>query len=81
MIQEQFQQFWIQLKAPLKAKWEKITDADLEEIQGNLATFTDIVLKRYGDTKKDEVITLVNRRYSHWTGNYLGYKDPELAAS
>ena len=81
MIQEQFQQFWLQLKAPLKAKWDKITDADFEEIQGNLARFTDIVLKRYGDTNKDEVSTWVNRRYSHWTGNYLGYKDPELAAS
>jgi hypothetical protein len=29
MNQEQFKAFWTQLKAPLKAKWEKITDADL----------------------------------------------------
>ena len=81
MIQEQFQQFWSQLKVPLKAKWEKITDSDLGEIQGNLATFTDIVQKRYGDVMKDEVSVWVDRRYSQWTGNYLGYKDPELASS
>ena len=39
MNQEQFGQFWEQLKAPLQAKWEKITEPDLLEIQGNLATF------------------------------------------
>ena len=29
MNQEQFGQFWTQLKAPLKAKWNKITESDL----------------------------------------------------
>ena len=81
MIQEQFEQFWLQLKAPLKAKWEKITDRDLGEIHGSLATFTEIVRKRYGDAIKNDVIVWANRRYSHWTGNYLGYKDPEAASS
>jgi uncharacterized protein YjbJ (UPF0337 family) len=79
MIQEQFGQFWLQLKAPLQAKWDKITDSDLGEIEGNLATFRDIVQKRYGDANKDDVIVWAIRRYSHWTGNYLGYKDPEPA--
>ena len=77
MIQEQFGQFWLQLKAPLKATWNKITNSDIGEIEGNLATFTDIVQKRYGDANKEDVIVWANRRYSHWTGNYLGYKDPE----
>ena len=80
MIQEQFGQFWLQLKAPLKATWNKITDSDIGEIEGNLATFTDIVQKRYGDANKEDVIVWANRRYSHWTGNYLGYKDPEPAS-
>ena len=47
MNQEQFGQFWEQLKTPLKAKWEKITDQDLVEIQGNLMTFAGILQKRY----------------------------------
>jgi hypothetical protein len=81
MVQEQFGQFWLQLKAPLKARWDQINDGDLEEIDGNLAMFTDIVGKRYGDADKDDVIVWVNRRYSHWTGNYLGYKDPEPASA
>jgi hypothetical protein len=35
MNQEQFGQFWEQLKAPLQAKWDKITDEDLLEIQAS----------------------------------------------
>ena len=79
MNQEQFGQFWLQLKTPLKAKWEKITEEDLMEIKGELAAFANVLQKRYG-VQKDEVTTWVNRRYSHWTGNYVGYKDPEPKA-
>jgi hypothetical protein len=75
MNQEQFGQFWSELKAPLQAKWKKITDQDLLEIQGNLATFGSILQKRYGEVQKDEVTTWANRRYAHWTGNYAGYQD------
>lgn len=80
MNQEQFGQFWDQLKAPLKAKWEKITDEDLTEIRGNLAQFGLVLQKRYGELQKGEVSTWANRRYSHWTGNYGGYKDPVPAS-
>jgi uncharacterized protein YjbJ (UPF0337 family) len=80
MNQEQFGQFWTQLKAPLKAKWEKITEEDLGEIQGDLAKFGTVLQKRYGELQKEEVNTWANRRYSHWTGNYLGYKDAEPVA-
>ena len=52
MNQEQFKAFWVQLKAPLRAKWEKITDADLLEIEGNLVTFTAVLARRYGATQK-----------------------------
>ena len=76
MTSEQFQQFWLQLKGPLKAEWEKITEGDLEEIQGNLATFTDVIQKRYGEANKDDVRIWADRRHAHWSGNYYGYKDP-----
>ena len=78
--QEQFGQFWNQLKTPLKAKWDKITDEDLAEIQGNWAQFGIVLQKRYGELQKEEVTTWANRRYSHWTGNYIGYKDPVPSA-
>jgi uncharacterized protein YjbJ (UPF0337 family) len=80
MNQEQFGQFWEQLKAPLKAKWEKITDEDLAEIHGNIAQFGLVLQKRYGERQKEEVSAWANRRYSHWSGNYIGYKDPAPAA-
>lgn len=76
MNQEQFEQFWIQLQAPLKEKWIRITDEDLQAVQGNLVEFTSMLQKCYGELQRDEVMTWANRRYSHWTGNYAGYKDP-----
>ncbi len=77
MNQEQFGQFWAQLKSPLKAKWPKITDEDLTEIQGDLARFSKVLHNRYGEGEQGEVAIWANRRYSHWTGNYVGYKDPQ----
>ncbi len=80
MNQEQFGQFWEQLKTPLKDYWSKITAGDLTEIRGDLATFGSVIQRRYGELQKEEVRTWVNRRYSHWTGNYIGYKDLEPAS-
>ncbi|MDH5640984.1 MAG: hypothetical protein OEY28_06795 [Nitrospira sp.] len=76
MNQEQFGQFWLQLKTPLKDIWCKITTEDLAEIEGDLAKFGSVVERRYGDSQKEEVHTWANRRYVHWSGNYVGYKDP-----
>ena len=60
----------------MKAKWDKITDSDLEAIDGDLARFTDIVQKRYGEVEYQEVKTWADRRHAVWSGNYVGYKDP-----
>lgn len=81
MNQEQFGQFWLQLKKPLKAKWDKLTDEDLVEIQGDVAKFGSVLQKRYGDAQKAEVTTWANRRYSTWSGNYIGYQDPDSKAA
>ncbi|HSA85211.1 MAG TPA: hypothetical protein VLE46_03450 [Nitrospira sp.] len=75
MNQEQFGQFWEQLKAPLAAKWEKITEQDLSEIRGDLGQFEIVLQKRYGELQKAEVVAWASQRYSHWSGNYAGYKD------
>jgi uncharacterized protein YjbJ (UPF0337 family) len=80
MNQEQFGQFWDQLKTPLKDYWSKITAEDLTEIRGDLATFSSVIQRRYGELEKEQVRTWVNRRYAHWSGNYIGYKDPEPAS-
>ena len=76
MTQEQFQQFWPQLKAPLQSKWGSITDADILEINSRLSVFDEVLQKRYGDLQKQDVQTWADRRHAHWSGNYFGYKDP-----
>lgn len=80
MNQEQFSQFWDQLKTPLKDYWPKITAEDLIEIRGDLATFGSVIQKRYGNFQQEDVRTWADRRYSHWSGNYIGFKDPEPAS-
>ena len=77
MNQEQFGQFWPELKAPLRAKWERITEVDLGNVEGILSSFQTIVHERYGVLEKQDVFTWANRRYAHWCGNYAGYKDLE----
>jgi hypothetical protein len=62
MTQEQFRHFWLQLKGPLKAKWDKV------------------VQKRYGEVDKHEVRIWADRRHAVWSGNYIGYKDPQPAS-
>lgn len=81
MNQEQFGQFWEQLKMPLGVKWEKITVEDLNEIQGDLAKFGSVLQRRYGELYKEDVNIWANRRYSHWAGNYAGYEDAESFAA
>ncbi len=75
MNKEQFGQFWAQLKTPLKAKWVNITEADLVEIKGDLDAFGTVLQQRYGELQKAEVALWADRRYAHWSGNYLGYKE------
>ena len=76
MNQEQFGQCWGQLQAPLKKQWEKFTETDLDQIDGNLETFDRTTETRYAG-KKGEVSKWANRRYAHWTGSYQGYEDPK----
>ncbi len=54
MNQEQFGQFWEQLRTPLKDTWAKITMEDLDEIQGDLAKFGSVLQRRYGELHKEE---------------------------
>ncbi len=75
MNKEQFGQFWEQLKTPLKAKWGNITEADLVEIKGDLDAFGTVLRQRYGELQRAEVALWADRRYAHWSGNYLGYKE------
>ena len=69
MNQKPFGRFWEQFRTPLKAKWEKFTTEDLDEIQGDLAKFGSVLQRRYGELHKEEVSIWADRRYSYWTGS------------
>lgn len=83
MNQEQFAGHWKNFKDPLKEKWNKITNEDILQIDGDMLKFQEVLAVRYGDAK-EAVSTWANRRYSHISGNYDGYEfglmEPKLNA-
>jgi uncharacterized protein YjbJ (UPF0337 family) len=74
MNQEQFTQFWGQLKNPLKKQWGKFTEDDLLQIEGSMDAFNRTIETRYGEMK-EEVSKWATRRYALWTGLYEGYEE------
>ena len=73
MNAEQFQQCWRELKGPLRARWEKLTDDDLRDIDGNQAKFQSAIQLRYGDGT--DVNQWAHRWYARWAGWYEGYEE------
>ena len=53
MNKDQFKGSWRQFKGELKKTWEKLTDDDLLEAEGDYDKFLGVVQKRYGDQKED----------------------------
>jgi uncharacterized protein YjbJ (UPF0337 family) len=78
MNQEQFKSFWEQLKAPLQMQWNKLTDEDLLQIDGNVIKFDGVLDTRYG-VEQETVRKWANRRFSHWSGRYEGYEYAPIA--
>lgn len=48
MNSDQLQGKWHQVKGAVKAQWAKLTNDDLDEIDGNLERLVGIVRERYG---------------------------------
>lgn len=48
MNKDQLQGKWLQVKGAVKAQWGKLTNDDLDEIDGNLERLVGIVQERYG---------------------------------
>ena len=47
-----FEGKWKQLKGSVQAKWGKLTDSDLDRIEGNREKLVGIVQERYGKDKE-----------------------------
>ena len=72
MNTEQFKASWEQLEGHLKKHWEKFTEEDLLQIEGDLAKFNSTIEKRYGDMKQ-EVSKWSDLWYARWIGSYIYY--------
>jgi uncharacterized protein YjbJ (UPF0337 family) len=48
MNKDQLQGKWHQMKGAVKAQWGKLTNDDLDEIDGNVERLVGIVQERYG---------------------------------
>ncbi len=48
MNKDQWQGKWHQVKGAVKAQWGKLTNDDLDEIDGNVERLVGIVQERYG---------------------------------
>jgi uncharacterized protein YjbJ (UPF0337 family) len=48
MNKDQLHGKWLQVKGAVKAQWGKLTNDDLDEIDGNLERLVGIVQERYG---------------------------------
>jgi uncharacterized protein YjbJ (UPF0337 family) len=48
MNKDQLHGKWLQMKGAVKAQWGKLTNDDLDEIDGNLERLVGIVQERYG---------------------------------
>ena len=58
---------WRQLKGEVKRQWGKLTDDDLEEIDGRAETLIGKIQERYGyerERARDEFDSFVGRRAS-----------------
>ncbi|MBI3809839.1 MAG: CsbD family protein [Nitrospirae bacterium] len=72
MNHEQFKQSWGQLKGHLKKHWGKLTEDDLQQIEGDLDKFSGAIEKRYGEMK-GEVSKWADLWYARWSGSYVEY--------
>ena len=61
MKEEPFKGRWQQFKTEVKREWDRLTDNDLLEAEGDYIKFLGIVQKRYGDRKEE-----VNRWVEEW---------------
>ena len=52
---------WTQLKGKARQQWGKLTDDELEEMQGNAETLIGKIQERYGRTREE-----AEREFDRW---------------
>lgn len=52
MKSDQFKSKWKSTKSEIAKKWTEITDDELEQTRGDLSKITDLIQKKYGETRE-----------------------------
>jgi uncharacterized protein YjbJ (UPF0337 family) len=61
MNEDLFKGKWNQLKGKVKAKWGKLTDDDLRQIEGNQEKLIGKIQERYGKEKEE-----AKKEFNQW---------------
>ena len=56
---------WMQFKGKIKQQWGKLTDDDLDQIQGNYEMLIGRLMERYGRSR-EEIEKEVDVRFGQW---------------
>ena len=56
---------WMQFKGKVKQQWGKLTDDDLDQIQGNYEMLIGRLTERYGRSR-EEIEKEVDARFGQW---------------
>jgi uncharacterized protein YjbJ (UPF0337 family) len=56
---------WMQAKGKIKKQWGKLTDDDLDQIQGNYEMLVGRLQERYGRSR-EEIEKELDRRFQRW---------------
>lgn len=73
MNADQLKGKWTQFQGELKQRWDKFTDEDLEQIEGNYDTFLRKARERYGE-KTDDLLTWADQWHEKFQQGTMGPK-------
>jgi uncharacterized protein YjbJ (UPF0337 family) len=71
---EMFAQQWSQLRGQIKSWWERLTDADLEQVAGNKTELIRVIEARYGHAREraEQVVDQRLHEYYEYMGTSEG---------
>jgi uncharacterized protein YjbJ (UPF0337 family) len=72
MNKDQLQGKWLQIKGAVKEQWGKLTDDDLDQVNGNLERLVGVVQERYGYARERAAKEVETFRQRQMTTNPSG---------
>ncbi len=52
MDKEQFARHWDAIRGPVKARWSRLTDRELDDVQGNAEVLIGMIQEKYEEPRK-----------------------------